>query len=813
MGDDKKHPDQNGWEPIGPPSIFDEDYVFPGEGQGVGPYQGEEAREAKRGTKAAAQEKKRRKKEGKAVQKAARGARRAPQPEKAARAAKQKRPRRRRSWKARLVLALLALFVVGAGGLAAYLGVATRNDDLWLDLDQIPYKTGTVIYAREEGGEWEEYAVLPCTQNKEYVPGDQMPQALKDAFIAVEDKDFYTHSGVNLLRTGYAVANELKHALTGTYFGGEDGIKVGASTIDQQLVKNLTRDDDAGGLEGYLRKFREIWRAFRLDASYDKETILEAYLNTISFTDNTAGVQAEAKKLFGVPVDQLTLAQCASLAAITRSPARYNPVTKPEAHLARRNYVLGQMLEEGFITQGQHDAAVAEPVRITGPGADPEPDRTPTSYFTDALMEDVIADLMRARGVTRAEATRLLYDGGLRVYATVVPSLQSAMEGVMESAGVYPRPGVSVTKPLEDEEGEPVLDAEGNPVTGSVTVRPEAAMVSLNYEGELCAVVGGLGEKEVSRGFNRGTQATRQVGSTMKPIGAYVLAVQNDKITWSTAFEDGPVRQVKDEATGEWKDWPRNFSGTYSDKPILVADALARSINTIAVRVGEKAGVGNIYRFTKNELGITSFVSADKDSGPMILGSSTTGVTPEQMAGAYSIFGSGGSFTTIHSYTSVQRGSGAVLLEPQVKTEQVVDADTAYIMNRLLAGVMQGQGTGAGYAVNDGMDSVGKTGTTSDNRDHWFIGLTPYYVTASWYGYDDNLPLEVNYSAHPPTLAWRNVMRAAQRGLPQKEFPVDETVEQIDYCAVTGLLPGPGCPRATGYYKQGKGPVGACPGH
>lgn len=177
-----------------------------------------------------------------------------------------------------------------------------------------------------------------------------------------------------------------------------------------------------------------------------------------------------------------------------------------------------------------------------------------------------------------------------------------------------------MTKPLEDEEGEPVLDAEGNPVTGPVTVRPEAAMVSLNYEGELCAVVGGLGEKEVSRGFNRGIQATRQVGSTMKPIGAYVLAVQNDKITWSTAFEDGPVRQVKDEATGEWKDWPRNFSGTYSDKPILVADALARSINTIAVRVGEKAGVGNIYRFTKNELGITSFVSADKDSGPMIPG-------------------------------------------------------------------------------------------------------------------------------------------------------------------------------------------------
>lgn len=179
-----------------------------------------------------------------------------------------------------------------------------------------------------------------------------MPRYLKDAFIAVEDKDFYSHHGVNLLRTVYAALNEVKYALTGSYFGGEDGIKIGASTITQQLVKNLTRDDDDDGLAGYLRKIREIWRALRMDASYDKETILEAYLNTISFTDNTAGVAAEAEKLFGTTVDKLTLAQCASLAAITRSPARYNPVTQPEAHLERRNYVLDQMLEEGFSPAG-----------------------------------------------------------------------------------------------------------------------------------------------------------------------------------------------------------------------------------------------------------------------------------------------------------------------------------------------------------------------------------------------------------------------------------------------------------------------------
>ena len=791
-----QHPYQQGNEPVG--SIFDEEQAeVPAQQDAAGPSPYLQGGPAQEGVPPVNNTQ--RSKDKKTA--------RAPRPK------REKAPRRRLTWKGRLLAALAVLLVAVLGGFAVYLQLATRNDDLWLDLSQIPYKDATVIYAREEGGDWQQYAVLPCTQNKEYVAGDEMPRYLKDAFVAVEDKDFYKHHGINVLRTGYAMFNELVHVVTGSYLGGDNGIKVGASTIDQQLVKNLLRDDEDEGLSGYLRKLREIVRAVQLDASYDKDTILSAYLNTISFTDNTAGVQAAARKLFGTTVDQLTLAQCASLAAITRSPARYNPVTQPEQHLQRRNYVLSQMLEEKYITQAQYDEAVAQPVVISGTGTDPERDKTPTSYFTDALMEDVISDLTSQRGLSRAEATRLLYDGGLRIYATVVPSLQNAMEQVMTSASVYPRPAVTVTKALEDENGQPVLDEAGNPVIGPVSVRPQAAMVSLNYSGEVCAVVGGLGTKEVSRGFNRATQAERQVGSTMKPIGAYVLALQQNKITWSSTFLDGPVKQVLDDSSGQQKDWPRNFSGSYSQKELTVADALARSINTVAVRVGEKAGVGNIYNFTRNQLGITSFQSKDKDSGPMILGSSTTGVTPLQMAGAYSIFGSGGSFTTTHSYTSACKGDGTVIVTPKVTTKQVVDPDTAYIMNRLLAGVMQGAGTASGYGVNDGMDSVGKTGTTSDNRDHWFIGLTPYYVTASWYGYDDNLPLAVNYSAHPPTLGWRNVMRAAQAGLTAKQFPVDATVQQIEYCTETGLAAGPNCPHKTGYYKAGHGPGETCTQH
>ncbi|MEG1932848.1 MAG: penicillin-binding transpeptidase domain-containing protein, partial [Pygmaiobacter sp.] len=237
-------------------------------------------------------------------------------------------------------------------------------------------------------------------------------------------------------------------------------------------------------------------------------------------------------------------------------------------------------------------------------------------------------------------------------------------------------------------------------------------------------------------------------------------------------------------------------------------------INTIAVRVGERAGIGNIYRFTTRELGITTFLSKDKAVAPMVLGASTLGVTPLEMASAYSIFGSGGSYTAPHCYIALERGSGKALLVPEHPAKQVVDTDTAYIMNRLLRGVMTGAGTGSGYSVQGEMDCVGKTGTTSDDRDHWFIGLTPYYVTASWYGYDDNLSLSVNYKAHPPTLAWRNIMARAQQNLSYKEFPTDANVVSVEYCTASGDAAGANCPaRKTGYYKADALPKSTCKLH
>ncbi len=718
-------------------------------------------------------------------------------------AEKKNKQRRRHPVVFAAVSVLLCVLVVGCLSLASYLNYSTRNDFLWLDLEQLPYRDATILYAQDAAGEWQEYTRLSATQQKIWVPLSEIPEDLQHAFVAVEDKNFYRHFGVSIKRTVYAVLNEVKRMLTGSYFGG--GIKQGASTIDQQLIKNLTRDDDAGGLDGYMRKVRELWRAIQMDAKYDKDTIMEAYLNVISFTDNTAGVEAESIKLFGKSAKDLTLEQCASIASITKNPAHYDPRKHPEEHLARRNYILYEMWQQEYITEQQYLDASAQPIGLA-PGTLEHNEPEITSYFTDQVLQEVSQQLSEAYGLDKAQTTNLLYNGGLRIYTTVDTGLQADMERTMEKSytSFFPTYGLGVrtkaTRYLPS--GAVARDEQGNPIMDDVVEMPQAAMVSVGYDGSLRAVVGGLGEKEVSRGLNRG-MVPRQVGSTMKPIGAYALALEQDKINWSSPILDAPVRQIEDEETGEMKDWPANFTKTYSQKEILVVDALAQSINTAAVRVGEMAGVGNIYNFMKNDLGLSHMTPDDKDAGPMILGSQTKGISPYELAGAYTMFGNGGKHSTLHSYVRVTQGSGREVLVPEIETEQVISPETAYIVNRMMAQVMRGNGTAAGYSVRGKMESVGKTGTSSDNRDFWFVGMTPYYVTATWYGYDSGFELNTSAGTHAPTAAWKYVMEQSQKNLPPLEFPACDGVVTAKYCTETGGLATPKCRRtAEGYYKQ-----------
>ncbi|MBC5582058.1 penicillin-binding protein [Anaerofilum sp. BX8] len=717
----------------------------------------------------------------------------------------------------RVLVVLVSIGVIVASVLAVMLSLyvvkVTANDASLLNLENLKLSYSSTIYAIDpQTGKPEPYQRLVDNADRIWVDGNQIPDNLKNAFIAVEDKTFRENSGVNFKRTISATANLVLSRLTGgriTLYDTEQG----ASTITQQLIKNITGDDDRDP----LRKVREIFRAISLNGRYSKDTILEAYLNTVGFMGNTCGVQACAYNLYDKDVGQLTLAQCATVAAITNNPTKYNPRTEPENNLQRRNMILGMMLEQGLITQADHDAAVAEPLNLVDPSEKQNTAKVGgNSYFTDMVIDEVITDLVN-EGIceTRSEASALLFNGGLAIYSTVDTNLQSIMEEVMakEPGNYYP-----------DQEVEYKDKATGETKTQNV----QGAMITIDYTGAVKGVVGGLGEKTADRGLNRAVGSLRQTGSTMKPIGAYALGIDYNYITYSDGgFIDDWVEEIND--NGTMRKWPRNYSGKYTEQRMLVCDALANSINTIAVRVGKLVGPDDLFDFMTNTLGITSLVenrteangliSSDIGVGPLVLGSMTDGVSLAEMAHAYMMFGDGGTVTPLHSYTTVENvQTGEIVLDNTLlPTTRAIGEDTAMIMNKLLRQVIT-RGTAAGTGTNTiaGMETVGKTGTTSDDKDHWFIGLTPYYVTATWMGYDQPQELAWKaYGKHPPTLAWKEVMERAQEGLEAKNFPTApaNTVVTKTYCTESGGEAGPLCPStATGYYKADQ-PLEPCDIH
>ena len=686
-----------------------------------------------------------------------------------------------------ILLSIIAVFV------SIYVAKSTANDDQLLNLDNIKMSHSTIIYATDsQTGDISEYARLVGEEHRVWVDLHLMPSYLPEAFIAIEDKTFPTHNGVNFKRTISAAVNLIMSKMTGGLLSLYDS-EQGASTIDQQLIKNITGDDDHSS----MRKVREIFRAISLENKYSKDMILEAYLNTVSFVGNTGGVAGCSSNLFDKNVQDLTLAESACIAGITKNPTKFNPRTNPENNKERQELILYNMLDQGYITQEEHDAAVAETLVFVDntKRADDEV-QSQNSYFTDQVIEDVIDDLVEQKEMTRNEASSYIYNGGLRIYATIDTKLQESMEQVMlnEPGDIFPDRTHSYIDTNTKEELEENV---------------QAAAVSVGYDGSLKGVVGGIGPKTTDRGLNRATQSVRQTGSTMKPLGAYALGIDYNYLNYSSPFADQPFKQIMDDKTNELRDWPKNYNGKYTDTDMLVCDALAKSINTVAVRAGSVVSAPVMYDFMSNTLGISSLVSPnDVDLGPLVLGSMTTGVTPVEMANAYSMFGNGGTITPIHSYTTVETvQSGEVVLDnTSLVKSRAISEGTSTIMNKALGLVLKPGGTGGSIGVPDsaGMEAVGKTGTTNDDKDHWFVGLTPYYTTAVWMGYDNPDTLSwKNYGIHPPTIAWKNVMELAQEDKEFKAFPTSDNVETLEYCNENGNLATPLCPNPKrGYYKK-----------
>lgn len=704
---------------------------------------------------------------------------------------------------------------VAAVAVSLYVVKETQGDSDLLDLTQLELAYTTIIYSQQINDqgqpEWVEYQRLQSPEeNRIWKPLNEISPYIQHAFVAVEDENFYTHPGFSFKRTVLAAINEVFRKLTGSYLTGS---QLGASTIEQQLIKNITGEDESSGIEGYARKVKEIFRAIALDNRFSKEEILEAYLNTIGLTGNTAGVEACANQYFGKSAADVTIAEAASIAAITKNPSRFNPYTNPEEHLKRRDDIILFMQQQGYITQAEAEAAWATPLNLVEKTTDENAAvQTDYSWFTDYLIEEVIADLVEANPLNRDDWNReaandYLHNGGLRIYATVDPEVQSVMENVWLE-GKYWEP-----MPIEN------YDDPNDPDDTPRTITTQAAGVVINYKGELVGVAGGLGQKTENRGFNRGTGMTRQVGSTMKAVAAYPLGIDMDLINYSSVLMDDYF-PIPDGKGGTRTDWPSNWSGRYSHSMTTVYEALKQSLNTVAVRVGDWVTPRTMFEFARETLGITTLdENSDIDLAPMVLGATTTGLSPYELAGAYMMYGDGGRMTSLHSYTSVRDYQGNEILEKDIVTTQAIGEDTAYIMNRLLHSVLFDRG-GTAYGIHPDanvMDSIGKTGTTNDNKDVWFVGLTPKYVMATWYGYDQNEPMD-DYNSyyiyknkgsqkgHPGASAFAEVMDTIQADLSEEEIVEWEKPDSVEigaFCTISGDIPTDGCPRGTGYYKTG----------
>ena len=610
----------------------------------------------------------------------------------------------------------------------------------------------SVIYVQNEKGDWKEYQRLHGTENRIWVGIDKVPQYLKDAFISIEDERFESHSGVDWKRTAAAVGNKLLKF---------DSSEFGGSTITQQLIKNITNDKGRNA----MRKFREIVRALLVERKLNKIEILEAYLNTISLGNGICGVQVASNYYFNKDVSELTLTECAALAAITKNPTEYNPESGAEANTERRRTVLDKMLELGKITYEEYDKAYNTPLVLDNSKED-DLEVEINSYFVDALIDQVINDLAEKYNLNTSLASTMFYNGGFKIYATVNPEIQSKMEEVYLDIDTY----FSQTKKNENGETEHV----------------QSAMTVMDYNGHIVGIVGGAGKKTTNRGLNRATDSPRQPGSTMKPIGVYALAVDKDIVNYTSSVLDKPIENYYADGKSGPKEWYGYYKGN-----VTLNYAIRKSMNTIPVRLLQEIGIDVSYDFLVNKLHCEHLVEADKNLAALALGGTNYGLTTTESAAAYAIFGNGGVYHKPTTYYKIERPNGDVVLEYDETGEQVIGKDSATVMNHLLQEVVYGsEGTGRGISGYSSMKAYAKTGTSSESNDLWMVAGTPYYVGSVWYGFD--LQKEVSNGGAAAKI-WKDVMKDVHKDLEKKEFEDSEDVVKkgIGYYKKNGKMDNP----------------------
>ena len=657
-----------------------------------------------------------------------------------------------------ILIALAVILVISTILVTSYVMRVTSKE---LDLSQFRLDRAssfTRIFVMQEGEwvEWEEERILG-ERSFERVSIEEIPTDLINAFVAIEDKRFFEHRGVDIYRTLGAAANYVMD------LGG----KFGGSTITQQLIKNVTGEDEVS----VERKLQEIAWAIELEKNISKSEILELYFNVINLSDGCYGVGSASRRYFSKPINELSLIECACIAAITNNPSYYNPITHPENNKSRRDIIISQMYEQGYITEEEY---------LENYGADVvlSPDDSVVkssvhSWYVDMVVNDVIADLQFEKGISKAEASSYVFGGGLEIYIQIDLEIQSIMEEYYQNTGNF-------------------ISGEG----------AQSSMIIIDSQtGDILGVVGAIGEKSGNRIQNYATDTLRPPGSTIKPLSVYAPALERGIITYGSVYDDTPFEFIEGN-DGVLSAWPKNANGIYHGLSTM-SYAMANSTNTIPLKILEELGLSHSFYFLRDNLHLEDLIENGESAGGKItdmnyaalaLGQLNYGVSVRDITAAYTIFADNGFYHAPRSYSLVKDSLGNVILKKEASSERVISDGNAEIMTKLLEDVVWG-GTANDLTIKNKVAIAAKTGTTQDNKDRWCISYTPSLVCGVWYGYEypKEIPRsEKNYFLNAmDVILTRIYTRDVRSAYKDRKFESGANLVAVSYCMDSGPQPHP----------------------
>ncbi len=752
------------------------------------------------------------------------------------------------------LVAIVSAGIIGASaGIGVFKGVLASAPDI-SNVDVTPTRFSTFVYDIENN---QTAKLVSTNSNRIPVTIDMVPENLQHAFVAVEDERFYIHNGIDIKGIVRAGIIGIQNVLKGGSF------TEGASTITQQLLKNNVFTDwtsEDSFADSLKRKIQEQYLALELEKVMDKDSILINYMNSINLGQNTLGVQAASMRYFNKSVSDLNLSECAVIAAITQNPSRYNPITHPEENVKRRQKVLDDMLDQGYISQQEYDQAMTDDVYSRIQIADSEnEDSAVNTYFVDALTDDVLEDLIAA-GYNETQAYTLLYSGGLKIYSTQDPKIQKICDDAFADESNFPANTkwyLNYELTIDKSNGErenhstemfrsywrenrsasynliytsqeeayqdielykEAIMAAGDEVFGeniSLTPQPQVSLVVQDqHTGYVVAMEGGRGAKLASRTLNRATDTTRQPGSTFKIVSTYAPALDSAGLTLATIMNDAPFNYADGRPVANW--YGESYRGLSS-----LRTGIAQSMNIVAVKTLTQITPRLGYDYLTN-FGFTTLEESKEINGKiysdiqqaLALGGITNGVTNEELNAAYACIANNGTYIKPKLYTRVVDHDGNIILDNTMpQSRQVIKETTAFLLTDAMVDVVT---SGTGGSVNfGGMAIAGKTGTTSDYNDVWFSGYTPYYTATIWAGFDNNVKLSGDEKNLAKKL-WRAVMSQIHEGLPSQSFSVPAGIVTATVCSRSGKIPIDGLCSGTArteYFAEGTVPTTTCDVH